>query len=352
MFDELEKLLQDYECLEPKLNPNYINIPCTVLTPNDENMNLFNKLLKLVRETNMKRVIRTESGGICTDVGFRIPSYDYKTSNSGVELLILLSTGFYRIQFRPKMAKDDNTNKDMSGRKAFKKFTELLETYNINIEDYAVDNGLKVKEEIEKPLIKLEHECYSDLTIDNCHHIDFHNSYPGGLKITHPEFGPIIDELYEKRKENSVYKAILNYTIGFMQSKWVNYKYATLSRDAIKNNNDRVRYIAELLKKSGRVIIAYNTDGIWYRGDIFHGDLEGKQVGQWENDHTNCTIRFKSAGCYEYIENGNYTPVVRGYTNLDKVKDRSKWTWGDIYNAGEIIYMFDEDGIYQVRGEL
>ena len=67
-----------------------------------------------------------------------------------------------------------------------------------------------------------------------------------------------------------------------------------------------MRELAKQLKDSGRMVLAYNTDGIWYCGEIYHGEGEGNGLGQWSNDHTNCTIRFKSAGSYEYIENGKY----------------------------------------------
>jgi hypothetical protein len=40
------------------------------------------------------------------------------------------------------------------------------------------------------------------------------------------------------------------------------------------------------------------------------------------------------------MENDEYTPVVRGYTNLDKIKDRSEWTWGDIYNYNAVPVQF------------
>jgi hypothetical protein len=103
-----------------------------------------------------------------------------------------------------------------------------------------------------------------------------------------------------------------------------------------------MRELAEKMKKSGRRILAYNTDGIWYVGDVYHDEGEGKGLGQWENDHINCKIRFKSAGSYEYIENGKYTPVQRGLTKLDSIKPRDEWQWGDIFSdeGKEITYTF------------
>lgn len=346
----LKSLLKDFSSSSSIGTPNYINIKCNLLTPNEENAIIFNEILNYLKTNIKNKIKRTKSGGISKTKFVRLPSWDYTYGPSGAELLILTEDGNYRIQFRPQLAKDEDNDKTMSGRKAFKEFSKILLNNGINIEDYAVDNGKEIKNEIEKPLIKLERSVYADFNgissgIKNCHHIDFHNSYPGGLAITHPEFKPIIDMMYEKRKENEVYKAILNYSIGFMQSKWVGYKYAALARDAINNNNKRVRRISELLKKSGRTVLAYNTDGIWYSGEIFHGENEGSSVGQWENDHVNCLLRFKSAGSYEYIEDGKYKPVVRGYTKLDKIKSREEWSWGDIYKADIITYRLNENGI-------
>lgn len=346
---ELKELLKDFQHSDfNNKQVNYINIKCSLLTPNVENANKFNEILHYLQENVKEKVHRTKSGGISKSHFIRLPSYDYKYSISGAELLILTEFGCYRIQFRPKLAETED-EKSMSGRKAFNEFKNILSENGINLDDYAVDNGEEVKQEIEKPLIKMERSMFISTEdhngYTNAHHIDFHNSYPGGLMITHPEFKDVIEMMYNKRKENPIYKAILNYSIGFMQSKWVGYKYAALSRDAINNNNARIRSVAQALKDSGRVVLAYNTDGIWYCGDIYHGEGEGKNVGQWENDHTDCHIRFKSAGAYEFIENGQYHPVVRGYTRLDAIKSRDEWSWGDIYKNDVIVFKLTENGI-------
>lgn len=330
---------------------NYINIHCTLLIPNEENATVFNNLLTLCKKHIKYNIKRTRSGGISHSHMVNVPAYSYTYGNSGAELLILTNLKAYRIQFRPQLANNaESDNKAMSGRQAFAYFKKMCGDYGIDLSAYAVDNGKEIKQEIEKPLIKMENPMYisHDETANglrSAHHIDFHNSYPGGLVRTHPEFKPLITELYNRRKENPVYKAILNYTIGFMQSKWCGYKYAALSRDAINDNNNRVRDLAQRLKKTGHNVVAYNTDGIWYTGKVYHGEGEGTEVGQWHNDHINCRLRFKSAGSYEYIENGKYYPVVRGYTNLDKIKTRDQWSWGDIYKAGIITYKLTTDGI-------
>lgn len=349
-MEQLKELLKEFQSTVFNNNKpvNYVNIKCSLLTPNMENAEKFNKILHYLQENVTEKVHRTKSGGISRSRFIRLPSYDYTYSISGAELLILTEFGYYRLQFRPKLAETDDA-KSMSGRKAFNEFKKILSENGINLDDYAVDNGEEVKKEIEKPMIKMERNMFISTEdhngFKNAHHIDFHNSYPGGLMITHPEFKPVIEMMYNKRKENPIYKAILNYSIGFMQSKWVGYKYAALSRDAINNNNARLRRVAQDLKDSGRTVLAYNTDGIWYCGEVYHGEGEGKNVGQWENDHINCHIRFKSAGAYEFIEDDKYHPVVRGYTRLDTIKSRDEWSWGDIYKNDIIVFKLTENGI-------
>jgi hypothetical protein len=251
----------------------------------------------------------------------------------------------YRFQCR------NNSTKNLGGikgRQAFMTFKKMLKNeYNIDINDYAIENGAEIKKEIEKPLIQMEKNIYKDKVLTNVHHIDFHNSYPAGLVNTHPEFGPLVEKLYKLRQENEIYKAILNLTIGYFQSiQCCGAKWAHLTRDAIKNNNDRIRDLANRLRKSGRVIISYNTDGIWYMGDIYHGKGEGENLGEWHNDHVNTKFRARTAGAYEFIEDGKYNVVLRGKCQLDKYKPRDQWTWGDIYHEDAMqvySYIFDSE---------
>ena len=140
-------------------------------------------------------------------------------------------------------------------------------------------------------------------------------------------------------------KNILNFSIGFMQSLGgCSARWAHLSRDAIKDNNDRVRELARRLDKSGRLVISFNTDGIWYRGPVFHGKGEGDNMGDWHNDRINCQFRMKSDGAYEFIEDGIYYPVVRGISNDVK----GDWQWGDIYTdkaQAQLFTFTEEEGI-------
>lgn len=321
--------------------PNKLFTPVTVFHLNETGVKKFNKIYLFLKNNDIKKMEITKSHGI--SVKNRGICYSISRTATCIEIL-LCADGYCRIQLRGGKELENANKKDLTGRQAFTKFKKMLEINGINLNDYAITNGKEVKEEIEKPYICLE-DAIPGFIFKRAHHIDFHNSYPAGLCNTHPEFKDIITHMYNKRKENNTYKAILNYSIGFMQSLGgCDAKWAHLSRDAIKDNNDRIRNMADRLRKAGNHILSFNTDGIWYIGDIYHGDDEGDGLGQWQNDHINCQWRCKSAGSYEFIEGNKYTPVVRGYTNLDKKKNRSEWSWGDIFKeeASPITFRFDE----------
>lgn len=317
-------------------NINYLLIPVTVFNINKEGAKKFNKIYSWLKKQNLYELERTASGGIKSGPRRKRPAWDVKQSRTCIEITVILNGCAWRIQFRAQL------KEGMSGRKAFTKFKRLLFKKGIDLDQYAIDNGKEVKQEIETTLIGAKRKLFYDITFDNVHHIDFHSSFPAGLANTHPEFREVLEELYLKREESEEYKSILNFSIGFMQSiSGCNARWAHLSRDAIGDNNKRVKNLAETLEKKGRMVISFNVDGIWYKGPIYHGEGEGEGLGQWHNDHTNCKFRAKSAGAYEFIENGKYTPVVRGITNISK----KTWTWGDIYSekAELTLFKFDKE---------
>ena len=47
-----------------------------------------------------------------------------------------------------------------------------------------------------------------------------------------------------------------------------NARWAHLSRDAIGDNNKRVKNLAETLETKGRMVLSFNVDGIWYKGRV------------------------------------------------------------------------------------
>ena len=341
--------MSKYKGIPLTRKPNFMLIPVNTINMDSDGIKEFNELYLELKKSDLGTIIRSPSGGISYKT--IPPAWDIRNTTTVVELTIIYGQ-MYRIQIRNE--KMNNNPFKIKGRQAFRKFKELLLEDGIDLDKYAIDNGPEVKATIEKPFIKLESNSFINRTFRNVNHIDFHNSYPAGLVNTHPEFRKVIEELYNKRKENEIYKAILNLSIGFMQSEaCCNARWAHLTRDAIADNNKRILDMAKRLEETNHVILSYNTDGIWYIGDIYHGEGEGPRLGEWHNDHINTTWRAKSAGAYEFIEDGKYHPVLRGRTKLDEIKPRSEWKWGDIYNidCNIIKYVLTEDGLKEIIDE-
>ena len=332
LIDYMRKTYPQHSQLKYKPDKRYIHPNVLGISP--EAAEEFNKIIGWVMQTDIAdyRLSRTERNCLCKKRQvFCGCGWDIEDTNYSVELTLIYE-GMWRIRFATDVNKEDD---GMSGREALTKFRQLCLAKGIDLENYMIDNGPEVKKDIEKYMVGWG--VIGDISginnvFDNVHHIDFHNSFPAGLVNTHPEFYEVVNELYENRKTNPQNKKILNLSIGAFQSLGLNGAcWAHLSRDAIADNNKRIRELRDMLIAAGRVPLAYNTDGIWYYGDIFHGEGEGPALGQWENDHINCRIRFKSKGCYEYIEDGIYNPVVRGKCYYDRVKARKDWQWGDIF---------------------
>lgn len=301
----------------------------------------FNQLLAWLRE-NAVQFAWSSNGFISNRRGFRLPAYHITSGSFWIDLVIVSNLGICRIQIRFTEDKPKDS-KSITGLQAFIMFREYCKSWGIDLKKYEIDNGEEVKKTIPKYLIKLEPRCRDFIFKGNAHHIDFHSSFPGGLANTYPEFKPVLEHLYKERKNDPVKKAILNYAIGYMQSlSACQARWAHLSKAAIEDNNNRVLSMVDKLRQGGRTVVGLNTDGIWYVGKIYHGEGEGSGLGQWENDHINCDLRYKTAGCYEFVENGIYHPVVRGLTSYDAIVPRDQWQWGDIYKHTEYItYYWD-----------
>ena len=338
------KELKQLKHIESSAKINYLLIPVSVIDMTREGAKRFNKIYHYLKSQNLYQLERTSSGAIKSGSHRRRPAWDIRTTRTCVEMTVLFEGYAWRIQFRSKLP--DNK---MSGRKAFTLFKRILLKRGIDLEKYAIQNGLEVKKTIEKPLIGAKRDLFYDYTFEKVNHIDFHSSYAGGLANTHPEFKEVLEELYSKREEKEEYKNILNFSIGFMQSiGGCGARWAHLSRDAIRDNNERIKKLAEILEKKGRIVLTFNTDGIWYKGTVYHGEGEGDGLGQWHNDHVDCKFRAKSSGSYEFIEKGIYNPVVRGIPNEDK----DSWDWGDIYDkkAEPLKFEFSEEGGITLNG--
>ena len=121
------ELIKEFKKIPISIKPNYIKIPVTLLKPTEENAKLFNDILEsCVEDPEMKKIEFTSSGGISVDSdSFSLPCYGYTLTRNSAELVILILEGMLRIQFRSGIYEDDS-NFQMSGRKAFMLFKELL----------------------------------------------------------------------------------------------------------------------------------------------------------------------------------------------------------------------------------
>lgn len=348
-------ILEKYKHVPLIVEANYNLIPVTLFDLNDEGMNAFNEVYEFIRNyDSITKLQRTKSGGVSISrKNFLPPMYDVRRSKSDVEITILIKEGMWRFQFRKDFINNSTTIGGKQATNIFKK--KLKQLSNIDLEDYLIEDGIEERASVPQYIIKNDELfCPTATKIENApvwenvHHIDFHSSFAGGLANTYPEFRPTLEYFYEKRKEDPINKGVLNSLIGNLWSIYYkNCGYVRLAKAAIIDNNNRINDITCRLVQADRIPLVWNTDGVWYYGDVYHGEGEGPGLGQWENDHINCTFRMKSKGSYEFIEDGVYHPVVRGVPDEKKVN----WTWGSIFekDAEPIMYAFDEEkGIYKI----
>ena len=327
------------------------------LEPTPENAEIFNEIYQFIKASDLNTLERSKSGSIRKGPKYfkNLYAWDLQRSSLGVMLTISIGGELKVIKFG--LFKADRAP-DLYPTVAFSIFTNKCLEHGIDLEDYAIKGrdaeevkakGKAIVDDTEAAPIEIK-DRFINKTLKNVHHIDFHSSFPAGLVNTHPEFKPVMEYFYNKRKTDEAAKFIMNSGIGYMCTDkcGVNRRWAHLRKDAVEDNNRRITELELKLITTGHQIIGYNTDGIWYQGGIYHDENEGPRLGQWANDHTNCTFRAKSNGAYEFIENNEYHAVVRGQTTYDTVEpDRSKWTWGDIYKAVVIGWKFDkEKGVY------
>lgn len=341
-----------------------LKIPKTKLKFNDEGTSTFNSIYKWCQK-NIEQygIERTDKGYISRKANAnKFPAYDIQMRRTltgrviSIELTVITDKS-YRFVVSGTFHNSD----DVTGSEAFLNFKRACKRHGVNLEDFAIPNGKEVKADIPEPMISYD-ESIKDQTIEHAHHLDLNSSYMAGIARYTPQLYPVIKEIYDARKFDKKCKDILTHSYGFMQSPYCHfnghgYSLANLSLQAHQYNNNALNWLTGELKKNGNKILAYNTDGIWYTGELLHNSLEGKDLGQYKNDEIDCTIRFKSKGCYEFKRpDGSYKPVVRGLTRRDFLIDRDSWEWGDIYqeDCKVIAYSWkEEEGIiaYEVQDE-
>lgn len=355
-FEEKIKSTFNIKYTDNILKINYLKIPVTQCDTTIEGAKFFNEVFNMILPFELNIITRTQSKGISIDRRyFKLPMWDTPHGRGFVEICYVGQIAF-RLQFRTAFSK---LNGGVSGRKAYATFRKKCEELGIDLDSLAITNGKEVKATIPPALIGFESGQYAtkDKTLTNMNHIDFNSAWPYGCAKDFPVLKPAYQYFYDHRKDKDKNgdltkfaikcKAILNETNGFFQSDVVGCKFAHIAKAGIVTCNKLVEDMAQKLRDSGRQPILYNTDGIWYQGEVYHDENEGTEMGQYKNDHVNCTFRWASKGVYEFIEDGKYTPKLRGRTMLDKVKPRDQWQWGDIYQDGKtrkvIVFEFNEN---------
>lgn len=273
-------------------------------------------------------------------------------STDSVEFICAHKGRIYRFAFRPSTQNDIDNFTGLDALKLMRKeCAAILKPFEIK------DNTevLKIKSTIPKTWIKLTDygEMLKGTEIANVIHIDINSAYPAGVVTRHPEFKEFFEKHYKLRHEDDIHKAVINYAIGASQSiKLSGPRYPQLAKDAVEWTIETLKDLSLKLRNKGYTIIGYNTDGIFYQKKynqpLYADENEGKALGQWKTDHIYDKIRFKSAGSYEYIEKGNYHPVVRGKTTLDKTTPRANWKWGDIFQTKEIVYCLIDNQLEEI----
>lgn len=241
--------------------------------------------------------------------------------------------------------------KTRTGGIAIQKLLSSFKKVGVDITPYKVEEkeGLAIKESMAHPLIQcvelpLSLSAYG--YVRGANHIDFHESYRGALEKKYPDLAKgfaQVDLDYPDHKEN---KDIINYSIGMFQSKYMQYAYSKISKDAIDGTHDAVYSLSERLKKEGYLILGWNTDGIWYMPGrravppIYHGEGEGSKVGEWSNDYTDCDWCPISDGGNWVVLDGlkkgrrGFYKALRGNYGYSGVKAYEDWDcWDDVLKA-------------------
>lgn len=350
--------------------------PTLTLTPTDEGVDKWNEIVMTLRENrfendlpmadaNKSWIDFTPANALKHDA---YNATSIKDANGGTHRFILLAKsryGNFRVIMTSSVDKDGKSPTKMTGYEAFTRLREEFIEDGIDIMSYETDDGWAMKARIPSTILDVvpfaisdEHglnEYGEENSFENVHHIDFHSAYPGCLAQMHPEMRKTLERLYEGRHEHPENKQILTNAIGFMQcaacvgTKGQTFALSNLARDAIATLNESIEDLSKRLDESGRVILAHNIDGIWYMGDVYHGDGEGDGLGQWHNDHINCKIRFRGPKSYEYIDgDGIYHVSASGKRGYERVVPREKWKWGDLFReeAQQIVnYALADDGL-------
>lgn len=350
----------EYESSAPTLRPNKLLIPVNNFSFDDAGIAAFNEIyqhcLKCEKDGVYHQFTLTPSKGISTErENLRGAMWILSINKTMAEIVIRHTDARY---YRFMIGYNKAEGKDrMHGRQAFKIYWGQLKNDGVNLNDYAItpEEGKKVKATIPSPMIDLL--VAPMRTYYNVHHMDLNSAYNAGMAEEFPALRPTIERMYYQRKEKPVYKDILNMTQGFLQSELVQYRFSHISKAGHVFTHRKVEEMAERLRTSGRRILSFNTDGIWYQGEIYEDDSFGTGLGMWKTDERDCKIRFKSKGAYEYVNGeGQYRARIRGTLNIEKYKPRESWTWEDnVLESGDGLgytFIFGEGFVKHVIDKI
>ena len=323
-----------------------------------ENMEVFNHLIEYLEKHRFNQTMINPSGSVQKHTpgseAYESQCWSYRVTAASnmVKLLVVIYGSIFNFAFG--FARDEDPEERVNPFKAFNDMARLLKKHGIDLRDYeeSEERGLKTKLEISKPMVAMK---YNGETFEHCYHIDIRSAYPYELSKAKPEFKPAFEEIFEKKSkyegDYNPYKAMLNYFVGMCQSwklkriHYTPYGLSKLSKAAINGTVDRLIGMSKALTKKGFKILGYNTDGIWLQKpdgvELYHDGEEGSQMGNWRYDYSDVTFRSKSAKCYEFKDkDGKVTVRMSGHSNLDDVKPRDQWDWGDIFKASATPKMF------------
>lgn len=324
-------------------------------------------LISDVEEYNMIAEFAFSLGKLKLTFGGHLAKVDFLTQGatwvgvvggkaSSFEFIMYYLGFIYRFVYRPALPTDEVGFTGLDALKLMKKECgDILKPYALKTNEEVAE----VKKSIPKAMIRLTSfgELLRNKDIQNVVHIDINSAFPAGVVATHPEFKDFFERHYALRHTDSIHKAVMNYAIGAAQSlKIRGDRYPQLAKDGIQWTNDKLNNLTSKLRDKGYFVLGYNTDGVFYQmgknKEPYTDDDEGVELGQWKTDAVFDRIRFKSAGSYEYEINGVYHPVVRGTTRLDRVKSRTNWEWGDIYQAIPLAAMIKNNQLVEVEAEI
>lgn len=328
---------------------NKQNMPVNEFKFTIKDIEKFNEYLRWCRD-HLLYVEPTKSGAMPNGDLKRKFRYCVVTGRSGsVELLAAFNGRHYRLVMASTFREDN----PMTGRLAITEWWKMVKKFNLEpiIQEYYLDKyeGEAIKKTIKKAHINVL--CSKALlgnVLKHCYHLDFNSSYMSRIAEADERFRPMCEYIYKMRKQrvngvNDLYKFVSNASIGMFQSSYCTnienkrkpYLLTRLSKFAVDGTVDKVEEYKRKLEMAGMVPLLSNTDGIWYASakGPYHDENEGAGLGQWKNDHIDCTLTIKSPGVYQYIENGKVQTVMRGVCQLDKIKRRENFEFMEIYKS-------------------